>query len=173
MVDTDRQGVTGLYTCYIQFHCDIINSRGKFSKSFGATKSNTTCSVVLDIVAPNIGCICQMDRSAYVDLDIVAPAQITFFVVLDVIAAATLHKWRNGYCSKWGLRSKLWKQQWPCGIGHCCLQVLKWALGFKGSSGSLDSILSWCSRSLWLFWYQKLKIPKMWHWTLLPPALQF
>ena len=48
--------------------------------------------MVLDIVAPNIGCICQMDRSAYEDLDIVAPAQITFFVVLDVIAAATLHK---------------------------------------------------------------------------------
>ena len=36
--------------------------------------------MVLDIVAPNIGCICQMDRSAYVDLDIVAPVQITFFV---------------------------------------------------------------------------------------------
>ena len=48
--------------------------------------------MVLDIVAPNIGCSCQMDRSAYVDLDIVAPAQITLFVVLDVIAAATLHK---------------------------------------------------------------------------------
>ena len=65
---------------YIQLHSDNINSHGKFSKSFGATISNTTCSVVLDIVAHNIGCICQMDRSAYVDLDIVAPVQITFFV---------------------------------------------------------------------------------------------
>ena len=79
---------------YIQLHSDIINSRGKFSKSFGATIANITCSVVLDIVSPNIGCICQMDKSAYVDLDIdiVALAQMTFFVVLDVIAAATLHK---------------------------------------------------------------------------------
>ena len=48
--------------------------------------------MVLDIVASNIGCICQMDRRAYVDLGIVAPTQVTFFVVLDVIAAATLHK---------------------------------------------------------------------------------
>ena len=78
---------------YIQLHSDIINSHGTFSKSSGATISNTTFSVILDIVAPNIGCICQMYRSAYVDLDIVAPAQITFFfVVLDVIAAATLYK---------------------------------------------------------------------------------
>ena len=69
-----------LFQLNFQLHSDIIHSHGKFSKSFGATISNTTCSVVLDIVAPNIGCICQMDRSAYVDLDIVAPVQITCFV---------------------------------------------------------------------------------------------